>query len=403
MLKKIFFYFLTVVLSLFVFLVFAEIIFRLVRGAPASLEDITQKQSNYLFAPNDVKHKKSTVEGEFEFTAHINSFGYRGKNFSFEKQPGVVRIFAVGDSFVYGVGANDEDTIPYLIERQLQSSNLAVEVINAGVGHASPVQHLVNIRDMHLKYKPDLVLFFLDLTDLWDDWHYERIAVHDQNGNITGFNPAYRNGKRDWWITACYYSAFAKYMNDKVVRTFKKISLLGWKTYFKAVLEGKRAKALIVNLDSQKVRESKIEYDGLLFLRGREEKELIDEHWQRTARYIKKIKVLLDEQNIPMVLVMYPHGIYVGKDQWHKGRATWGFKQDYLYTDYYPFELGEQFAKENNMGFINVLPTFTQNSSTKYFYDWDGHMTPAGNKVVAQTVASNNAFLKWIQVLIQKN
>ena len=215
---------------------------------------------------------------------------------------------------------------------------MEAEVINAGAGHTSPITHYVNLRSIHMKYRPDVVLLLFDLTDLGDDWRQEQTAVYDKKGELIGFHPMYKNGKRDWWITCVHFSEFCKWINNKIVRSFKKIKLLGFKSYVKAIQEGKRAKAEIINSSEITSEEVQMEYDGLVMLRGREKKALIDKNWTRTAGYLTKIKTLLEAQGIPLMIVMYPHGIYVGKDQWNEGRRTWGFEQGKLYTDFYPFE-----------------------------------------------------------------
>jgi len=375
-----------------------EICFRLT-AAPNPLADTTQKDSDILFLKNLTLIKTSSVEGEFEYTSHTNNHGYRGRDFATAKTPNQIRILAVGDSFTFGVGANDHETIPAIIEQKLKDSGTNAEVINAGIGHASPIHHYVNLRNIHLQYKPDLVLLLFDLTDLWDDWHSELTAVYDTNGEIIRFDPTFINGKRSWWLTAMKYSHFCEWIDRKIVRTFKKIQQLGFKRYAQAVIEGKRAKALIIQNKDTK-NDSLIEYDGLLMLRGREKKDLIDKHWPRTAGYIVKIKELLNREQIPMILIMYPHGIYVGKQQWAKGRATWGFEANQLYTDYYPFELVESFAQDENIPFINTLSDFPKTDETKFFYDYDGHMTPAGYAVVANSIVANPSFKEIVDRLI---
>jgi len=89
---------------------------------------------------------------------------------------------------------------------------------------------------------------------------------------------------------------------------------------------------------------------------------------------------------------MYPHGIYVGADEWNDGRATWGFEKNKLYTDHFPFELVGSYARENNLPFINALDDFLKAPEQKYFFDWDGHMTPEGNKIVADVIVRSPAF-----------
>jgi len=373
-----------------------EICFRVFKGSHNPLINLTQKKSGFLFKPNSTEHSISSVPGEFDYVAHINNFGYRGKDFQWLKYNETTRIFVVGDSFTFGVGASEDETIPSLLEKYLLKNKIGAEVINAGVGHASPITHYVNLREIHLKYEPNLVILLFDLTDLWDDWHSERNAVLDNKGEIKYFDKTYINGKRDWWVTCVYHSAFCKWINNKIVRTFEKIRLLGAKKYFSIALQGKRAKAAIIASKEKRLKEFKIEYDGLLMLRGREKKALIDEHWPRTVKYLNKIKNLLDKHDIPMIIVTYPHGIYVGKDQWNKGRAPWGFEEGKLYTDHYAFELVESYAKEQGIPFINTLDNFPKNTGTKYFFDYDGHMTPAGYSIVADGITGNLQFRKII-------
>jgi len=385
-------------LLILILLIINEIIFRMIKGPPNSLFSITQIEKDYLFKPNSVMEKQtSSVPGEFCYTTHINKYGYRGADFSLSKEQDKLRIFAVGDSFTFGVGAEDNETIPYLIEQGLIKKNIKAEVINAGIGHASPITHYVNLRDIHLSYQPDAVLLLLDLTDIQDDWRHEQNAVYDQQGKITHFDPTYINGKRDWWRTLVYYSASFHHLNKKVVRSWQKLRLLGFKHYTQIKKDGERAKGVIAtSKDGVFPDNAVLEYDGLLFLRGKEKERLIRQQWQRTAKYIDKIKSLLDEHQIPMILVIYPYGIYVGADQWDEGRKTWGFEANKLYTDHLAFEIVETYAKENNIPFINTLDEFLKAENKKYFFDWDGHMTPDGYKIVAQTILNHPNFQQWL-------
>ena len=76
-----------------------------------------------------------------------------------------------------------------------------------------------------------------------------------------------------------------------MIRMWQKIQILGFKKYFQAVIQGKRAKALIATSRDKNAKEAAIEYDGLLMLRGKEKEELIREHWIRSAAYLTKIKI----------------------------------------------------------------------------------------------------------------
>lgn len=309
--KKPLFGILTFLILIVVLFGVGEVCFRIFRNDPNPLADITQKEKTLLFAPNITMRSVSDKDEDFSYTSKINKFGYRGKDFGFPKPKGTFRIFVVGDSFTFGVGSEENETIPFLIEENLRSRYNNIEVINAGIGHASPITHYLNLKNIHLKYEPDLVILLFDLTDLWDDWHSERNAIFDKKGEIVRFDPMFINGKRDWWITCTYYSAFCRYFNNKVVRSIKKMKTLGLKEYACAIKEGKRAKAVISTSIGKVSDEDVIEYDGLLMMRGIEKEGLIRKHWERTARYLAKIRDLLNEKGIPLVIVMYPHGIYL--------------------------------------------------------------------------------------------
>lgn len=376
-----------------------EISFRLFRHEKNPLRLVVQKRQDVLFEPGASFRNVSSVPGEYDYLTHINSYGFRGKEFAMPKPQGVTRILAVGDSFTHGVGAEDDQTIPALLESDLKAKGHLVEVVNAGAGGTSAVSQFVNTRNIYLKYQPDLVVFFFDLTDLWDDWHFERQAIFDKDGEIVRFDPLFKYGKRDWWATAIYYSKFLRYFNDKVVRSFVKIQTLGFKTYFKAIKEGKKAKALIANASEGKAKEAAIEYDGVLFMRGKAKEDLILEHWPRSQKYLLKMRDLLGQNGIPMVIVMYPHGIYVDGDQWKEGRKAWGFEPGKRYDDYLAFDLMRRFAQDNRIPFVNTLEAFLKAPKDKYFFDWDGHMMTNGNAIVADTLADDENFIKAIDGL----
>ncbi|MEW5895966.1 MAG: hypothetical protein AB1650_09480 [Candidatus Omnitrophota bacterium] len=400
MFKKIIFSLILAFISLTLIIIGAEIVLRVLKGVPESpLAQITQDQNNtrFLFKPGEVLESNSSVEGEFNYTARINSHGYRGKEFPPEKQSGKLRIMMVGDSFTFGVGSQDHETFPALIEAGLIEKGLDVEVINAGIGHASTVRHWDNLQKIHLRYQPDVVVLFFDLTDLVDDWRWERHAVWNGDGSgIKRFDLNFYWGKRNWWQTFVHSSALAKYLQNKVVRTYRKLKLLGFKQYLSSALSGERAKSVITHM-SQKVSDDELmEYDGLLMMRGRERKELIDKQWKRTTKYLIKIRDLLRDNGIQFVIAMYPHGIYAGPDQWNEGRQPWGFEQGKQFTDYYPFELMEDFCSREDILFVNTLSGFLNAPHDQYFFNWDGHLTPKGNRIVAEQLLTNDRFLNLV-------
>jgi len=89
-------------------------------------------------------------------------------------------------------------------------------------------------------------------------------------------------------------------------------------------------------------------------------------------------------------MVTYPYGMQVGPYQWAKGRVFWGFEEGKVYDDYFCFELMQEFAQQNNIAFINLLPVFLENKDKKLFFDYDGHFTAIANKIVAEALVQNS-------------
>lgn len=391
--KKFVFSIITIVLALIVILSINEVVFRIVRGAPNPLGATTQKTMTSLFEPGTVIENKTNQFNEYNYSVRINSHGYRGPEFTTPKPEGVKRIMLMGDSFTFGVGANGDETIPALVGERLKKIDSTVEVINAGVGHASPIYHWVNLKNFHLKHDPDVVVLLLDLTDIQDDWRHEGQAVFDKQGNIKHFDVTYENGRWSWWRWLTFYCASWLQFDKKVLRSFEKKSIIGWDKYKELKVKGVRSKSYIVNMEEGSLPEEKLlEFDGLLFLRGEKREKLIRKQFVRTAGYLDKIKAVLDQRNIPLIIVTYPYGIYVGADEWNEGRYTWGFDKDRLYTDHLPFEIVGKYAESRQIPYINTTPELIkarEKSAEDFYFNWDGHMTPAANRVVAQVIASN--------------
>ncbi|MDP2922100.1 MAG: hypothetical protein Q8O30_00055 [Candidatus Omnitrophota bacterium] len=387
------------ILALFIIFIVSfialESLFRLYRGKDLTLKVTTGKELNsgYDFEPYKDFELTSSRKGEFDVNVKINNFGFRGGDMKLEKTPGVSRIFMVGDSFTFGVGAEDDETIPYLTEKKLKDKGFNVEIINAGVGHRSPVIYYLKLRDNYLKFKPDAVVLLLDFSDLRDDWHAERGAVYGKDGEIARIDPFMVYGKRDWWGMIVRNSEVCTYVNNKLVRTFQKIKVLGFKRYIASAIAGKRAKAVIATSDNLYDKIDPIEYDGYLFMRGKEKLALIQKHWTRTEKYLLKIRNLLISHGIDFTLVMYPYGIHVGPDEWSEGKVYWGFEKGKVYTDRFAFDMVRDFCKDNSIRYVNTLDNFLVNKKpdVKFFFDLDGHMTPAGNRIVAECISSEIA------------
>jgi hypothetical protein len=381
-------------IAIVVLLFVLEGVFRLVRKEDALKLSMGRVDTRYhhTFQPNSTMRIVSSIPGEFDVTAHINNYGFRGPDISETKPAGVTRVFIVGDSYTFGVGAEDDQTIPARLQNLLDPTRKHIEVINVGRGNTSPLIYYLRLRDEIPKFKPDFVVMLLDFSDLWDDWHFEKNLLYDPNGKMTGLNPYFEYGKFKFWNYLRANSVFASYLHNKVVRTVSQIQKIGIKRFVQAVAEGKKVKAVIATTENET-----IEFDGKLFLRGGEKQKEIREHFERTGKYILMCRDLARQYDAGFALVIYPYGIHAGPDQWREGRSSWGFEKGKMETDTFSFDLVEEFADKNRIPFVNLLPNIRQHNNKMLYFPYDGHFTPAANEVVAQALVQNPVLMDALQ------
>jgi len=361
------------------------------RGLRACMGGVNKKY-HYSFKPNTHSRMVASKNNEFDVGVRINNHGFRGKDIRENKKPGIPRVMVIGDSFTFGVGAEEDETIPFLIEKYLADEGKKTEVINAGFGSYSSILHYLRVKDEYLRFKPDIALYLFDFSDLQDDWRYERSLVYDRSGNILRCDPAFIDGRLDWWKVARMHSKLCVYIHNKIVRLIGKIRILGLKNYITAKMEGKSSKSLIVTRAPVDKKYKSIEYDVHFMMRGRDRLPEITKHFERTERYLNLIRGVLAERGIPMIFVILPRGIHVGPYQWSEGRKVWGFKEGITYDDYYAFDLLEDYAKRNNIPCINTLPALLKNNDKELFFPYDGHFNPTANKITAKAIVGDSAF-----------
>lgn len=88
--------------------------------------------SNLGAIPVPNAHGRVTYPYVYDYTYSNNSLGLRGSKEYAEKKDSVFRILFLGDSFTYGIGVNDDETFPYLFEKNLIHQGIAAEIVNAG-------------------------------------------------------------------------------------------------------------------------------------------------------------------------------------------------------------------------------------------------------------------------------
>ncbi len=109
----------------------------------------------------------------YEFTT--NDQGLRGPEVAWDKPEGTLRILAIGDSYTWGDGVEDEAVWVRLLEQELARCGPA-EVINAGFVGRNTVGEADYLDEKGARLRPDLVLVgaepgdAMDILQLDRDW-----------------------------------------------------------------------------------------------------------------------------------------------------------------------------------------------------------------------------------------
>jgi lysophospholipase L1-like esterase len=97
-----------------------------------------------------------------------NSAGFRGRERSLEKPPGVFRVAVFGDSIAMGSGVTEEETYAFRLEGALATARPGgrFEVLNFGVGGLDARHAVERLVRLGLRYDPDLIVYGYTLNDV---------------------------------------------------------------------------------------------------------------------------------------------------------------------------------------------------------------------------------------------
>ncbi len=102
---------------------------------------------------------------EFVYLVETNSLGIRNKEIAEKLKP---RILFLGDSFIYGVGVEAEDTMVRLVSDELNKNKFDFEVVNAGILGTCPKQAYRLYQDLSENVKADFVILNVYTNDVYE-------------------------------------------------------------------------------------------------------------------------------------------------------------------------------------------------------------------------------------------
>ncbi|MCK9612239.1 MAG: hypothetical protein WC401_02410 [Bacteroidales bacterium] len=157
----------------------------------------------YYYSPYNTKNKKyfhtwdsnhKLVNAEYCYMRMINTEKLSDREHSIIKSENEFRIIGVGDSFTEGDGAHADSTWLKFLERGLMKYPIRKQLtfMNAGVCGSDPFYSYILVKEKLMKYKPDMVILPVNISDITD--------IHIRGG-IDRFRPdgTVVFNKAPWW------------------------------------------------------------------------------------------------------------------------------------------------------------------------------------------------------------
>jgi hypothetical protein len=344
-----------------------------------------------LFIPGTIDRHETH---DYACTDRINSLGFKDREFSIRKTSRF-RILAIGDSFTFGWGVNNEDTWCKRLEADLRDRGIDVEILNLGKPGAGPMQYARIAECAVPRLKPDLVIIGMhtggDFLDLGAPGPLDGMDLNDF--------------LKDSFPNLLFVIKYFKYSGRSSVPTTP-----GRQTpdeerkYYAGV-----ARDIVTGLDS----EGRAQLDRLdasvkqAFLGGMLNPWFIGmalngyDRWMMTidpqiARFrmprakkaFRRIARVVEHNGAHAIVLDIPDGVFVNTEA-HHNRARTGFQINpkMLSTDG-PQQLIAEAAESAGLEtYCHVTDAFRRHRDEKgLYFEMDDHMTPAGYALFAQIV-----------------
>lgn len=350
-----------------------------------------------LFPPGS---EESFETAEFSYTVNINQLGLRDHEIDPGKRA-ACRVIALGDSFTYGFGVNLEDTWVKRLEQRLRDSGLDVEIINCGSPGAGPADYANFGKKIIPVLKPDLVLVGILQDDievgdppvLEAEWNDALAWVRTYFPNIMRLirqkQPWEKDTPEENDITPPQVksSQLNRELDANAMRVQLEQATPEARARFEQLDPLVKERALSGNLNPFMVL-SAINGPNYYVWRLALDTTTMQQAIDKTAGSLTYIRTVAEYCGAETVVLGIPLGPYVNRPSYENVQRV-GFEviEDMLTTD--APDRGTALASQGA-----GLPCFTATAAFReradrhgLFFELDGHLTPAGHALYAETVA----------------
>jgi len=342
-------------------------------------------QLRYLPNPGAVGRYRTT---EFDHQITINAHGFRGQARPLSKPAGVFRVLCLGDSFTLGAEAPLEQTYPAVLEellnRRAEGDSMVFEVVNAGVGGYGTYQELIFIHLVGLAVQPDLVVVQFFSNDVRDNISFEKFLIDSgQDSLIAAFGMGTTRFEKMTMPGPGQDIPLHRLAMPGLPVGMPPALLAEGKAFLSAhshVYHLLRARIAI--LKSVLGLTPITAFDDLAVMSDPPSSE-VEAGWALTERLYLRMRDLLAERGIRMVIVVVPNKAQVGED----GRYDAWIKQHRLDLTK-PRRRLLAFGEMAGIPVLDLQPPFEATGRGQdLYYRWDGHWNAEGAHAAAAAIA----------------
>lgn len=311
---------------------------------------------------------------DYDEKMYVNSFGMRNREITKNKPHKCLRIAVLGDSFCMGKGVPDDKVFSVLLENKLNRSQpdasgdpIRYEVLNFAVDSYVPLLEFLQFRHQVMKFIPDLVLQFYDISDL-----KQEDALRNSNNKVVQ-----RASGKD--MIVAIHGTKNRPAGLKTAFLAGIDTLFQYRLYFISIVYRK----LDHELNREHRRRVFEEYGRYLIdYTFESDQGTFDRQWQQIFESVRRTQQLCRQNGISYFLVAYPwkHQLpgYGNKVTcwWSKWKTT---------ENRAPFVILYRFAKQEDIGFLDLYEGFrNDNGAQELYFNNDVHFTIAGHQLLAE-------------------
>lgn len=337
---------------------------------------ILRGTEGFDFVPSETLHHRNPPNATLHDTTgavvHTNEDGLRTtwtrETFRAQRE----RIAVMGDSYTFGLGVEDDENVPFQLERVLRTrlAREDVGVLNAGVISYSPIIHRSAFKEVVREYAPTLTVLLLDLGDIGDDYKYAQQLVPGDVSGIPRFDDEYL-------VSRAATELALPRLADPVL-AFLRPPLEVWRRF-----RPQREPAMGYYW-------FEIEIDGVI----EKNRWFILRHPLKKTRplfeaslgYIRELAQEVRAAGSAFVLVVPPKYFQWSDRECPEDWAANTRKLDEPY-EYAPFEFFDEAATREEFPIKSLLPEFRATTRFPLVLKNDAHWNPDGNRFAAEAIA----------------